>query len=241
MVMSVNMNSTILVIEDEPSIADNIVYALSTEGFIAHWRASGGEGKVLIETGDIDLVILDVNLPDCSGFELAKEIRQDYTVPIIFVTARSSEIDRVVGLEIGGDDYIVKPFSPRELTARVRAVLRRTIASNVASPPQNDAAENGRQALPFLIDEARYVISFRDIPLELSRYEYRLLRLLIQQPGRVYSRDQLMQQVWDEPDMSLERTVDTHIKTIRKKLRTIAPEESWITTLRGIGYSLKMP
>jgi two-component system, OmpR family, catabolic regulation response regulator CreB len=231
------MKSTILVIEDEPSIADNIVYALSTEGFIAHWRASGGEGKTVIEAGGIDLVILDVNLPDYSGFDLAKEIRQNHTVPIIFVTARSSEIDRVVGLEIGGDDYIVKPFSPRELTARVRAVLRRS----AASPAQADSSDSSRQTLPFTIDEAMHVIRFRDIPLELSRYEYRLLCLLIRQPGRVYSRDQLMQQVWDEPDMSLERTVDTHIKTIRRKLRAIAPEEEWITTLRGIGYSLRIP
>lgn len=229
------MKSTILVIEDEPSIADNIVYALSTEGFDAHWRASAGEGMAAVEAGGIDLVILDVNLPDGNGFELARAIRQSHTVPIIFVTARSSEIDRVVGLEIGGDDYIVKPFSPRELTARVRAVLRRTSAP----PPQNEST--ALSLLPFQVDETRHVISFKDISLELSRYEYRLLHLLLRQPGRVYSRDQLMGQAWDEPDMSLERTVDTHIKTIRRKLRAIAPEEEWIITLRGVGYSLKTP
>jgi two-component system, OmpR family, catabolic regulation response regulator CreB len=229
------MKNTILVIEDEPSIADNIVYALSTEGFDAHWRASGGEGMAAVETGGIDLVILDVNLPDGNGFELARAIRQSHTLPIIFVTARSSEIDRVVGLEIGGDDYIVKPFSPRELTARVRAVLRRTSAP----PPQNEST--ALCFLPFQVDETGHVISFKDISLELSRYEYRLLRLLLRQPGRVYSRDQLMRQAWDEPDMSLERTVDTHIKTIRRKLRSIAPEEEWIITLRGVGYSLKTP
>jgi two-component system catabolic regulation response regulator CreB len=230
------MNGNILVIEDEPSIADNIVYALSTEGFVAHWRASGGEGMAVIEGGGIDLVILDVNLPDGNGFELAKTIRQQgRDVPIIFVTARSSEIDRVVGLEIGGDDYIVKPFSPRELTARVRAVLRRASAPH----PQADPTGCFGQSPAFQVDEARHVIYFKESPLELSRYEYRLLRLLIRRPGRVYSRDQLMQQVWDEPDMSLERTVDTHIKTIRRKLRTIAPDEEWIVTLRGVGYSLR--
>lgn len=230
------MDSTILIIEDEPSIADNIVYALSTEGYDSQWRASGGEGMAVIEEGGIDLVILDVNLPDGNGFELARTIRQSHTVPIIFVTARSSEIDRVVGLEIGGDDYIVKPFSPRELTARVRAVLRRTSAP----PPQIESAGCAVQTAPFQVDETRHAICFRDIPLELSRYEYRLLRLLIRQPGRVYSRDQLMRQAWDEPDMSLERTVDTHIKTIRRKLRAIDPEEEWITTLRGVGYSFKV-
>lgn len=229
------MKSTILVIEDEPSIADNIVYALSTEGFDAHWRASGGEGMAAVEAGGIDLVILDVNLPDGNGFDLARAIRQSSTVPIIFVTARSSEIDRVVGLEIGGDDYMVKPFSPRELSARVRAVLRRTSAP----PPQNEST--ALSLLPFQVDETGHAISFKDISLELSRYEYRLLRLLLRQPGRVYSRDQLMRQAWDEPDMSLERTVDTHIKTIRRKLRAIAPEEEWIITLRGVGYSLKTP
>jgi two-component system, OmpR family, catabolic regulation response regulator CreB len=229
------MKSTILVVEDEPSIADNIVYALSTEGFDAHWRASGGEGMAAVEAGGIDLVILDVNLPDGNGFELARALRRSHTVPIIFVTARSSEIDRVVGLEIGGDDYIVKPFSPRELTARVRAVLRRTSAP----PPQDEST--ALSLLPFQVDETGHVISFKDISLELSRYEYRLLRLLLRQPGRVYSRDQLMRQAWDEPDMSLERTVDTHIKTIRRKLRSIAPEEEWIITLRGVGYSLKTP
>ena len=229
------MKSTILVIEDEPSIADNIVYALSTEGFDAHWRASGGEGMAAVEAGGVDLVILDVNLPDGNGFELAKALRQSHTVPIIFVTARSSEIDRVVGLEIGGDDYIVKPFSPRELTARVRAVLRRTSAA----PPQNESS--APSLLPFLVDETRHVISFKDNSLELSRYEYRLLHLLLRQPGRVYSRDQLMRHAWDEPDMSLERTVDTHIKTIRRKLRAISPEEEWIITLRGVGYSVKTP
>ncbi len=229
------MKNTILVIEDEPSIADNSVYALSTEGFDAHWRASAGEGLAAVETGGIDLVILDVNLPDGNGFELARAIRQSHTLPIIFVTARNSEIDRVVGLEIGGDDYIVKPFSPRELTARVRAVLRRTSGP----PPQNESTV--LSLLPFQVDETGHAISFKDILLELSRYEYRLLRLLLRQPGRVYSRDQLMQQAWDEPDMSLERTVDTHIKTIRRKLRAIAPEEEWIITLRGVGYSLKTP
>lgn len=229
------MKSTILVIEDEPSIADNIVYALSTEGFDAHWRASGGEGMAAVEAGGIDLVILDVNLPDGNGFDLARAIRQSSTVPIIFVTARSSEIDRVVGLEIGGDDYMVKPFSPRELSARVRAVLRRTSAP----PPQNEST--ALSLLPFQVDETGHAIFFKDISLELSRYEYRLLRLLLRQPGRVYSRDQLMRQAWDEPDMSLERTVDTHIKTIRRKLRAIAPEEEWIITLRGVGYSLKTP
>jgi two-component system, OmpR family, catabolic regulation response regulator CreB len=230
------MSEKILIIEDEPSIADNMIYALSTEGLNAHWCASGMEGMAVLTTDSIELVILDVGLPDVNGFELAREIRKISEVPIIFVTARSSEIDRVVGLEIGGDDYVVKPFSPRELTARVRAVLRRTSGRVLAEQPATPTSMS-----PFLVDEARYSISFLGRPLELSRYEFRLLRVLVQHPGRVFTRTQLMENAWDEPDMSLERTVDTHIKTIRQKLQAMAPSKEWIVTHRGIGYSLKEP
>lgn len=228
------MSEKILIIEDEPSIADNIIYALSTEGLNAHWCASGREGMAVLTTDSIELVILDVGLPDVNGFELAREIRKISEVPIIFVTARSSEIDRVVGLEIGGDDYVVKPFSPRELTARVRAVLRRTSGRVPAEPPATPTSTS-----PFLVDETRYSISFLGCPLELSRYEFRLLRVLVQQPGRVFTRSQLMESAWEEPDMSLERTVDTHIKTIRQKLQAMSSSKEWIVTHRGIGYSLK--
>lgn len=228
------MPEQVLVVEDEPSIADNIVYALSTEGYQVHWRASGGEGLLVLADAAVDLVILDVGLPDINGFELAREIRRRCEVPIIFVTARGEEVDRVVGLEIGGDDYVVKPFSPRELTARVRAVLRRC---GCRSAPLSVVVPLAVH--PLQIDEARRLITLHGHPLELSRYEYLLLRLLLRSPGRVYSRDQLMDQVWDAPDMSLERTVDTHVKTLRQKLRLWDPEEEWILTHRGVGYSLK--
>ncbi|WP_321283801.1 two-component system response regulator CreB [uncultured Vibrio sp.] len=228
------MAQTILIVEDEPSIADNITYALSTEGYLCHWCASGREGVKVLETGQIDLIILDVGLPDVNGFDWARERRKTLDLPIIFVTARSNEIDRVVGLEIGGDDYVVKPFSPRELTARVRAVLRRVQGNRRGALPEVAASSP-----LFALDEARHRIAFQGLPLELSRYEFRLLRVLVLNPGRVYSREQLMEQVWDEPDMSLERTVDTHIKTLRQKLRAISPDEEWILTHRGVGYSFK--
>lgn len=227
------MPEQILVVEDEPSIADNIVYALSTEGYRVHWRGSGGEGLSVLSTTSVALVILDVGLPDMNGFDLARQIRQRCDVPIIFVTARGEEVDRVVGLEIGGDDYVVKPFSPRELTARVRAVLRRT------SGRTEPAGAHGSMLHPLQVDATRRQITLHDRPLDLSRYEYLLLSLLIRNPGRVYSRDQLMEQVWDSPDMSLERTVDTHVKTLRQKLRALVPDEEWIVTHRGVGYSLK--
>lgn len=228
------MNATILVIEDEPSIADNITYALTTEGFTTQWRSNGGEGLAVLEAGGIDLLILDVGLPDINGFELARKIRKQFDLPIIFVTARDSEVDRVVGLEIGGDDYVVKPFSPRELTARVRAVLRR-----FSSPPSPSFESSHNDNSSFLIDESRYRINFLGKSLDLSRYEFRLLKVLAQTPERVFTREQLMEKAWDEPEMSLERTVDTHIKTIRQKLRAVDPENEWIVTHRGIGYSLK--
>lgn len=226
------MMRKILVVEDEPSIADNITYALSTEGFSSEWRTTGSEALELLAHENFDLLILDIGLPDINGFELAKSVFKRYTLPIIFVTARNSEIDKVVGLEIGADDYVVKPFSPRELTARVKAVLRRV--------GQNSAPiASSLQTSLFVVDDQRHQIFYQGTPLDLSRYEFGLLRLFIQNPGRVYTREQLMNHVWQEPDMSLERTVDTHIKTIRQKLRSLGADDGLIITHRGIGYSIK--
>ncbi|MBI4864432.1 MAG: two-component system response regulator CreB [Candidatus Riflebacteria bacterium] len=234
------MTQTILLVEDEPSIAENISYALSTEGFAPRWCRTAGEAREALASTDVALIVLDVGLPDANGFELAREIRQAHDVPIIFVTARSSEIDRVVGLEIGADDYVVKPFSPRELTARVKAVLRRVKPGTRAVEPGPAGPRPGRQpAMPFTLDEARCRITCAGRPLELTRYEYRLLAALIRSPGQVFSRGQLMELAWEEPDVSLERTIDTHMKTIRQKLRAIDPGADPIQTHRGMGYSLK--
>lgn len=223
----------VLIIEDEPAIVDNMAYALRTEGFGVISRTTGQEGMAVLTEGGVDLIILDIGLPDGNGFDLCKEIRKKSDIPIIFLTARSEEVDRVVGLEIGGDDYIVKPFSPRELCARVKAVLRRTKTG------EDEAATRHAEDLPFEIDEKRFVISYHDQPLDLSRYEYRILKVLIQRPGWVFSRDQLMERAWEEPGISLDRTVDTHIKTLRAKLRAVKPEINAIQTHRGLGYSLK--
>jgi len=229
------MAQRILVIEDEPAIADTITYALKSEGFEPVWCATGVEGRAAIARGDVALVVLDVGLPDCNGFDLCREIRRSSTVPVIILTARGAEVDRVVGLEIGADDYMVKPFSPRELTARVRAVLRR--APGTAPAAQAAPATTGTG--PFAIDETRKVITYHGTPLELSRCEYRILEVLVRSPGQVFSRRQLMEAAWDEPEVSDERTVDTHVKTIRRKLAAIRPEEEPIETRRGFGYCLK--
>lgn len=228
------MGKKILVIEDEPSIAENITYALSTDGFEPVSCGTGSEAMERLGANGFALVIVDIGLPDMSGFDLAREIRRGSGIPLVFLTARSDEIDRVAGLELGADDYIVKPFSPRELSARVRAILRRA-GGNSDAP----AAQPNRLAANFRIDEDGRKICYHDVMLDLTRYEYRLLLLLIKNPGRVYSREQLMERVWEEPEMSVDRTVDTHVKTLRQKLKAVRPGEYPIVTHRGEGYSLK--
>ncbi len=226
----------ILVVEDEPAIADTITYALSTDGFEPHWCASGTAALQMQAAGDIALAILDIGLPDINGFELFKRLTaQQPGLPVIFLTARTSEIDRVVGLELGADDYVAKPFSPRELVARVRTVLRRT--QRAAAAPA--AAPSGAATHGFAIDDERKQIRFRGKALDLSRIEYRLLKVLAERPGRVYSRDELMQRAWDDPAAAFDRTVDAHVKMLRAKLREIDAAADPIVTHRGLGYSLR--
>jgi two-component system catabolic regulation response regulator CreB len=223
----------ILVVEDEPAIADTIVYALSTDGFEPLWCATGGAALEAARDQACALAILDVGLPDINGFELLKRLQQaDPGLPAIFLTARSSEIDRVVGLELGADDYIAKPFSPRELAARVRTVLRRVHREESTRPGTGVAG-------PFEVDDERKLIRFRGRPLELSRTEYRLLKVLVERPGRVFSRDELMERAWDDPASAFDRTVDAHVKALRAKLREVEPGEDPIVTHRGLGYSLR--
>jgi two-component system, OmpR family, catabolic regulation response regulator CreB len=222
---------TILVVEDEPAIADTIQYALESEGFRCLRLETGAEVVEVLDRQPVALVVLDIGLPDVSGVEVCRRIRQRHDVPVIFLTARSGEVDRVVGLELGADDYVSKPFSPRELAARAKAVLRRARPGNGAPRPQPGAA--------FQLDEERRQITYFGRPLELSRYEYKLLAVLLKRPGRVYSRDELLELVWDEPEASLDRTVDAHVKNLRAKLRDIRPDVDPIATHRGMGYSLK--
>ncbi len=221
---------TILVVEDEAAIAETITYALQTEGFAPVWKSTGREALAVLAAQAVALVVLDVGLPDMSGFDVCRELRKRQAVPVIFLTARSGEVDKIVGLELGADDYVAKPFSPRELTARVRAVLRR------AQPAPPAATKAG---VGWVHDEAKCRISFHGQPLDLTRNEYRLLGALLAAPGRVFSRDQLMTAAWDDPGASLDRTVDAHIKTVRAKLRAVAPNDDPIVTHRGLGYSLR--
>ncbi len=227
------MKPKILIIEDEPGIADTIRYALATDGFDPIWCATGEAGLAQLAQQSPALVVLDIGLPDLSGFEVFKRAQIFSDAPIIFLTARSDEIDRVVGLELGADDYIAKPFSPRELVARIRTVLRRTGKQNGSA-----AVAAAKPASPLTLDEERRRIVFYGQTLDLSRYEYGLFKTLIKRPGRVYTRDELLELVWDDPGESLDRTVDAHIKTLRAKLKIIAPEVEAIRTHRGTGYAL---
>ncbi len=226
------MKQKILIVEDEPAIADNIKYALETEGFDTIYHAEGKNILPLLSRDRIDLIVLDIGLPDINGLELCKEIRKTHSVPVIFLTARADEIDRVVGLEIGADDYMVKPFSPRELTARIKAVLRRTVNTNHTV---SEVESTG----PFEVDDDRCRVIYFNEVLDLSPYEYRLLTIFIKRPGYIFSRDRLMDMVWEEPDMSMDRTVDAHIKNLRNKLKKIKPDVDPIQTHRGLGYALK--
>jgi two-component system catabolic regulation response regulator CreB len=228
------MRQKILIVEDEPGIADTLQYALRTEGFEPSWVATGEEAVAHVKAQPPALVILDVGLPDTSGFEVFKQLRALCDVPVVFLTARSDEIDRVVGLELGADDYVAKPFSPRELVARVRSILRRASSKPAAAPVVTPAAA----ATPLAVDDGRRQIRFYGQLLELSRYEFGLLKTLASRPGHVFSRDTLLERVWDDATESLDRTVDAHVKTLRAKMKVVAPALEPIRTHRGSGYAL---
>lgn len=228
--------NSIFIVEDEPSIAQTVQFTLEAEGFVTQHYPTGAACLTALDTVAPALILLDVGLADGSGFGFFRSIRQLSTVPVIFMTARGDEIDRVVGLEMGADDYIVKPFSLRELVARVRAVLRRVEAAGNGVPAEPVAIAAAVGA--FRIDAERRLIHYRASPLELTLHEYRLLEVLLGHPERVFTRGQLLERAWDSPDHRLERTVDSHIKSLRGKLRAIDPEANPICTHRGLGYSL---
>jgi two-component system catabolic regulation response regulator CreB len=224
----------ILLVEDEPAIADTVLYALRTEGFEARHCLTGGEALRVAQQESFDLAILDVGLPDIGGFALCRELRRGKSqegidLPVIFLTAHDAEAERIMGLEIGADDYVTKPFSPRELVARVRVVLRRG----------HGGAGFAASTHGFEHDIEGHRIRYRGRLLDLTRYEYGLLAALLQRPGAVLSRAQLMDRVWGDALESGDRTIDTHVKTLRAKLRVVAPDADPIRTHRGLGYSLE--
>ncbi|OQW69031.1 MAG: two-component system response regulator CreB [Proteobacteria bacterium ST_bin12] len=223
----------VLIIEDEPAIADTLLYAFKEAGILTTHVLLGHEAIIAMQQTAFDFVILDVGLPDMSGFDVCKQIRARShasisSIPLLFLTARNHEIDRIVGLEIGADDYVTKPFSPREVVARVHAILRRNAKNEPAT----------KSSAIYALDESACRITYRGEYLSLTRYEYLLLKTLIEQPKRVFSRSQLMDIVWAQAENTLERTVDAHIKTLRAKLRLVDATSEGIITHRGMGYSL---
>ncbi len=225
---------SVLIIEDEPAIADTLVYALSTERFAVRHALTGADGLALLAAEPADCVILDVGLPDGSGFDVCRAIRARSAVPVLFLTARAAEIDRVLGLELGGDDYVTKPFSPREVVARVRAILRRTGNGPAPAPPAPPTPPGLHH------DPAAMRITCHGTPLDLTAHEYKLLLVLLAAPGRVFTRDQLLDRAWPDPGAVTDRTVDAHIKSIRAKLRAVDPAAAdRIQTRRGLGYVME--
>jgi len=225
---------SILLVEDDRPIAENVILALARENLDCRHVTLAAEGLALLRGGSFDLAILDVGLPDGNGFDLCRTLRGFSDVPVIFLTARSDEIDRVVGLEIGADDYVLKPFSPRELAARVRTILRRVGGRN----GNGNGASHPGAAPPFIqVDDERARIYCRSQPLDLSRSEYQMLKALAARPEKVFSRGELMDAA-GLAEASLERSVDTHIKSLRAKLAVCAPDVDPIQTHRGLGYSL---
>lgn len=225
----------ILILEDEPSIAESLIFVLQAESFSTHWETLATKALAYIKTQQVDLVIMDVGLPDMTGFEACKQLRKFSEVPVMFLTARGEELDRVVGLEIGADDYVVKPFSPREVAARVKAILKRMRPVIAATNNQPMLATEKQHE--FIIDTERKTIHYRQQLLQLTRFEFCLLQALIEQPGRVFSRDQLLTAVGVTADAGYDRSIDGHIKTLRAKLRTVDAAADPIKTQRGFGYS----
>lgn len=214
----------LLLIEDDIAIAEPLAFALERAGHVVTHQLLGSAGLEWAQTHHPDLLVLDVGLPDISGFEVLSRLRRQSALPVLMLTARSDEVDRVLGFELGADDYVPKPFSPREVVARVTAILKRTQAAVLAAVGD------------IVLDEAKARVLCRGMPLQLTRYEYLMLVVFLRAPERVYSRSQLMELVWSH-DVSQERTVDTHVKSLRAKIRAVAPDIDPIQTHRGLGYS----
>ena len=219
----------VLLIEDEESIATPLVGALEREGFAVQHAANGRDGLDAAARDEIDLVLLDLMLPDMDGRDVCRELRRTSNVPVIMLTARGLETDRVVGLELGADDYVVKPFSVAELAARIRAVLRRT-AERAASP--RDVLSVGDVEL----DRRTWTARVGGQPLELARREFELLALLLDRAGEVVTREELMREVWDTEWMGATKTLDVHVSTLRKKLGDDPAAPRYIHTVRGVGF-----
>ena len=215
-------------VEDERNIRELLVYTLHSTGFEAKGLENGTQ--LFEELGNLipDLILLDLMLPGTDGLTLCREIRRFSDIPIVMVTAKIEEIDRLLGLEIGADDYICKPYSPREVVARVKTILRRC-------KPQRELQQQDAES-PLIIDEGRFQASWRGKMLDLTPAEFRLLKTLSHEPGKVFSREQLLNHLYDDYRVVTDRTIDSHIKNLRRKLESLDAEQSFIRAVYGVGY-----
>jgi two-component system, OmpR family, response regulator BaeR len=227
--MESDRTAKILIVEDEPKLAALLADYLNAASYQTHIIGDGRDVVAAVRAAPPDLILLDLMLPGRDGLDVCRELRTFSEVPIVMVTARVEEIDRLLGLEIGADDYICKPFSPREVVARVRAILRRA---------------QRRPDVPVLggltIDDEQYRASFNGEPLDLTPVEFRLLKTLAAAPGRVFSRQQLLDNLYADHRVVTDRTVDSHIKNLRRKLQEASPEQELIHSIYGVGYKLEV-
>ncbi len=229
-------SGSILVADDEPSVRDAVGYALEQEGFEVTLAVDGDDADSKVAEGEIDfdLLILDIMMPGRSGLDICRDVRARSPVPIILLTAKDAEVDKVVGLEVGADDYMTKPFSVRELLGRVRAQLRRRELDRHSTEPGGKTIEAG----PVRIDLARHLVSVGGEPVNLTRSEFQVLRLLAESPGQVFSRLQIMEELWQSEFQGDVRACDVHISNLRQKVERDAQEPELVLTVRGIGYRL---
>ncbi len=227
------MSSTVLVVEDEPNLLAALEYDLEQQGYDILTATDGESGLRVAQSENPDLVILDVMLPRLDGFEVCRILRRQSNVPILMLTARSEEMDRVVGLELGADDYVTKPFNRMELLARVRNMLRRTSAPVVGrSPNESEIIRSG----DLIINLTSRTITLGDEPLAMKPREFSLLKLLASNKGRAFSRDQILERLWGHDYIGDSRTVDVHIRWLREKIEPEPSQPRRIVTLRGFGY-----
>ena len=222
----------VLVVEDEESYSDALAYLLRKEGFEVAIAATGPDALTEFERGGADIVLLDLMLPGIPGTEVCRQIRQTSNVPVIMVSAKDDEVDKVVGLELGADDYVTKPYSPRELVARIRAVLRRGHEPDLA--PQTLEAGSVR------MDVERHIVTVDGNEQRLPLKEFELLELFLRNPGRVLTRGQLIDRVWGSDYVGDTKTLDVHVKRLRAKLEPDPGEPKYLVTVRGLGYKLDL-
>src|SRR5215208_561472 len=225
----------ILIADDEPSVRDSVGYALAQEGFEVTPVADGDEASEKLDDSiPFDLLILDIMMPGPSGLDICRDVRSRSAVPIIVLTAKDAEVDKVVGLEVGADDYVTKPFSVRELLGRVRAQLRRRELDRSSSARDGKTIDAG----PVKIDLARHLVTIRGEPVNLTRSELQVLRLLAERPGQVFSRLEIMEELWQSEFSGDVRACDVHISNLRQKIERDPQEPELVLTVRGVGYRL---